>query len=291
MANPILLLDRIENARAETSFTTLRTYRTFLAYDIDTSVPSHELIGVLGVAGMPQIGDVLPGFTYTKVVNHIVESAAGSAAKGQIVYEGPRGDTLLAYIAEQSSSLVQRERQYIRTASGYKAIQTKKDIPSSRNGQAVILTNVKTATLTPMLPCITVTLSAFKVPFPLYLPTFGCVNDRVMGGQLYADAPNMGYWLFCGKDIKTQSDGVNYDLRYTLMSLVDQDWSEVVYFTESNGEKAIVSTEVFNSLLSAGYVNDVVQGVNAGDSTNAGISRVGMYRTTDMTAFSIVQTF
>lgn len=293
---PTLLIDRIENARVRCSLTASRIDRAFIALDIDTSVPRNSLLNVLFIAGMPIPGELFPGTAFTRVTDIVVEPYSGTVARGVIVYEGPSsdgfGDGVPRFIAEKSSSLNQRTRQEFQIADGtWKPVQVKLDQTvtnaSGSGSPTSTQTTIKTGSANVLLPMVSVILSRNLSPYPIDLPSFGTVNAAAMPDSApWDDTPinDIGFWLFAGFDIKTQNQGVNYNYSCTLISMVDQDWSDLVYLRQPNGENVIVPASTMATLLALGYTNTLVQGVNG--SMNAGVAKVGFYGVDDFTPFT-----
>lgn len=283
MPSPTLRLDRIENAKIQVTLTGVRITRAWIATDIDTSVPSQALYRLLVIAGMPGPGTLFPGSSFWRVTDYTAVPISGTAVKGTSIYTGPVGDEIPLFVAEKTSSLVQRQREYFNDGSGWKPIQVQLDIPPAVSG-GTITTLTKTAGVPVMSPTSVVTLSRFQAPPPSGLPRLGSVNSNVMSGYLFNEAAAVGFWLFAGLELKTTTMGANYDYRITLMSLVEQDWSDFALLRQPNGEPVVVTASTMNTLLGLGYTNDLVQGTDV-TSLNAGIAKVGVYQLADMTAF------
>ncbi len=279
MPSPTVLLDRVNGARLENSSNSVRLTRTAVALSIDTSVPAIALVRTLAIAGLPQIRDSLPGYPYMRVVKHLIVPLSGTAAQILILYEGPSstaGSEIPLWIVEKSSSMIQQGVQQMRIGNDIVPIQIPLNITTKGpDGTTRTVTDKQTATINGMFPTKTVIYSRFQSPYPSDIESlFGTVNAAEFQGL------PIGYWLFAGMDIRTLTQGANYDYHCTFISKVTEDWSNWVYYRLPNGQHVIVDHTTLATLAGAAYINGIT-------TNTVGIARIGLYSLTDWgTVFS-----
>jgi hypothetical protein len=286
---PTLYLDTcLEEAQLDHGADFTRRVRPFIVKDLGVVANDFAALEkALAVGGMPQLNDLHPVWTNTRVVRHVMRGLAGDQVKGVVIYETPTGGTVAppngSFILRDSTALVS-EITEINPVTGEPLAIYYRPSPSSDNtAPAVTKDIVSVQYLVPMR-----ILSLFGIitnrPSAAMLDAIGCINQNAWQGL------GKGFWL-CSAFTGETGDlvgGQGFDQRYqveaSFMTRQRRDWSSFATYKDERGKTpSNIRQDGAQFLLGLPYDNIVHNNPNGQGSAN-GLMKSGLYPPADFLA-------
>lgn len=257
-----LRMDLVEGSEVESAIYTGRIIRMAMVSDVPLPLQTPDptaMIRALGAMGMPQKGDKYPaaGFDQYYCKRHIVRAVPGPIFLISIIYE------FLGILTIRDSSSLSNVPSQL-GAQDYEPFYVSWTPPG---GAKPIL---KILTLNTVLPMRHLTISQ-TVPYRMgsaLLDAYGSVNDAAWQGL------PVGYWLFSDLDGGSNDDGITYTYSVTLSTKQWEDWSQMGFLEDDNGQAVPVDKDQVSALRKQAYQFGMDQTVN-------GVTKVGNFPTAD----------